>query len=105
MAVVGFAGALTDLGLNVYLTREVARGSEHHRRSELLGRVLPVEALCVPCGEVRQRIAGGPRGAHRERPLGGLEPRLAVLGLDALTAMSAAATAIANVGRPIVSIT
>jgi O-antigen/teichoic acid export membrane protein len=43
LTVVGFAGALTDLGLNVYLTREVARESERWRQSELLGRVLPLK--------------------------------------------------------------
>ena len=43
LAVVGFAGALTDLGLNVYLTREVARERERRRQSELLGRVMPLK--------------------------------------------------------------
>jgi O-antigen/teichoic acid export membrane protein len=43
LTVVGFAGALTDLGLNVYLTREVARERERRRQSELLGRVLPLK--------------------------------------------------------------
>ena len=42
LTVLGFAGALTDLGLNVYLTREVARESDRWRQSELLGRVLPL---------------------------------------------------------------
>ncbi len=43
LTVLGFAGALTDLGLNVYLTREVARESDRWRQSELLGRVLPLK--------------------------------------------------------------
>jgi O-antigen/teichoic acid export membrane protein len=43
LTVVGFAGALTDLGLNVYLTREVAREGEGYRQSELLGQVLPLK--------------------------------------------------------------
>ena len=43
LTVVGFAAALTDLGLNVYLTREVARESERRYQSELLGRVLPLK--------------------------------------------------------------
>jgi O-antigen/teichoic acid export membrane protein len=43
LTVVGFAGAVTDLGLNVFLTREVARESERQRQSDLLGRVLPLK--------------------------------------------------------------
>lgn len=70
LTVVGFAGALTDLGLNVYLTREVARENENQRQSELLGRVLPLKlglsalglaglaaiALLAPLGEVTARL-------------------------------------------------
>ena len=70
LTVFGFAAALTDLGLNVYLTREVARESERRYQSELLGRVLPLKlglsgfglaglaavALFAPLPEVEGRL-------------------------------------------------
>ena len=48
LAVVGLAGAVTDLGLSVFLTREVARQRENVVRAELLCRVLTLKlALSV----------------------------------------------------------
>jgi O-antigen/teichoic acid export membrane protein len=43
MTAVGLAGAATDVGLNVFLTREVARDSQCERHGALLGRILPLK--------------------------------------------------------------
>jgi O-antigen/teichoic acid export membrane protein len=43
LTVVGFAGAIGDLGLNVFVTREVARARDGQRQRELLGTALPLK--------------------------------------------------------------
>jgi O-antigen/teichoic acid export membrane protein len=43
LTAVGFAGVISDLGLNIYLTREVARASDSRRQRELLGTALPLK--------------------------------------------------------------
>ena len=43
LTIVGIAGALTDLGLNTFLTREVAREGDAQRQRALLGTVLPLK--------------------------------------------------------------
>jgi O-antigen/teichoic acid export membrane protein len=50
LTVVGFAGAMTDLGLNVFLTREVAREGHRQRQRALLGRVLPLKLVLSAFG-------------------------------------------------------
>lgn len=76
LTVLGFAGVLTDLGLNVYLTREVARGSERRRRSELVGRVLPLKlglsALGLAGLAAIALIAPLPHAGGRLLAIGGL---------------------------------
>jgi O-antigen/teichoic acid export membrane protein len=43
LTLVGFAGAASDLGLNIFLTRETARQTDHQRQYALLGTVLPLK--------------------------------------------------------------
>jgi len=45
LTVVGFAAALSDLGLNIFLTREAARDMDAERQRELLGIVLPLKVV------------------------------------------------------------
>lgn len=76
LTVVGFAGAVTDLGLSVFLTREVARESEHQRQSEILGRVLPTKLVLSTLGAaglvVIAALAPLPEAAAPLLVLGGL---------------------------------
>ncbi len=44
LTLVGILGALADLGLNIWLTREAARDIGEERQRELLGFVLPLKA-------------------------------------------------------------
>ena len=44
ITLVGIAGAVGDLGLNIFLTREAARETDAQRQRELLGLVLPLKA-------------------------------------------------------------
>lgn len=50
LTVVGFAGAITDLGLNLFLTREVAKESSGQCQQELLGTVLPLKLVLSTLG-------------------------------------------------------
>ena len=74
LAVVGLAGAVTDLGLSVFLTREVARQRENVVRAELLCRVLTLKlALSVLGLALLSAIA-------LLGPLSGAPGRLLVIG-------------------------
>jgi O-antigen/teichoic acid export membrane protein len=76
LAVLGFAGALTDLGLNVFLTREVARERQTTRQTDLLGRVLPLKLVLATLGlfclAAIAAIAPVPEAEARLLLLGGL---------------------------------
>jgi O-antigen/teichoic acid export membrane protein len=50
LTVVGFAGAVTDLGLNLFLTREVAKQVSGKRQQELLGTLLPLKLILATLG-------------------------------------------------------
>ncbi|HSR34457.1 MAG TPA: flippase [Anaerolineae bacterium] len=50
LTMITFAGALSDLGLNIYLTREVARQEDAQSQRALLGSVLPVKVLLSVVG-------------------------------------------------------
>jgi O-antigen/teichoic acid export membrane protein len=76
LTIVGFAGAATDLGLNVYLTREVAREGRPGRQRELLGTVLPLKLVLSALGLAGlvaiAALAPLPEMAAQLLPLGGL---------------------------------
>jgi O-antigen/teichoic acid export membrane protein len=50
LTIVGFAGVVSDLGLNIYLTREVAREDRARSREALLGLVLPLKLALSAVG-------------------------------------------------------
>ena len=76
LTIVGIAGALADAGLNIYLTREVARAADPTRERELLGTVLPLKAGLAIAGAsalvVLAAVAPFPPATASLIPLGGL---------------------------------
>ncbi|MEJ2737440.1 MAG: flippase [Anaerolineae bacterium] len=76
LTIVGFAGALCDLGLNIFLTREVAREGDADRQRELLGTVLPLRLGLSVAGTLGlvavAAMAPFPEETSRLLPIGGL---------------------------------
>ncbi len=76
LTVVGIVGALSDLGLNTFLTREAARDVGRERQRELLGIVLPLKVGLSVVGYAGlvlvAALAPFPEATRRLIPLGGL---------------------------------
>jgi O-antigen/teichoic acid export membrane protein len=76
LTLVGFAGAASDLGLNIYLTRETARESDVVQQRRLLGTVLPLKLGLSVLGLLGllavAQMAAFPGATLRLVPLGGL---------------------------------
>ncbi|MGD9046902.1 MAG: oligosaccharide flippase family protein [Anaerolineae bacterium] len=76
LTLVGFAGAASDLGLNIFLTRETARQIDLQRQRELLGTVLPLKlglSVVVLAGLLLlAAVAAFPKATVELLPVGGL---------------------------------
>ena len=76
LTLVGFAGAACDLGLNIFLTRDTARQTDHERQRALLGTVLPLKLGLSVAGlaglVLLAQVAAFPEATKRLLPLGGL---------------------------------
>jgi O-antigen/teichoic acid export membrane protein len=76
LTLVGLAGAASDLGLNIFLTRETARQTDHERQRALLGAVLPLKIGLSVAGlaglVILAQVAAFPEATKRLLPLGGL---------------------------------
>ena len=76
LTLVGFAGAASDLGLNIYLTRETARAADVAQQRRLLGTVLPLKLGLSVVGLLAllavSQIAAFPGATLSLVPLGGL---------------------------------
>jgi O-antigen/teichoic acid export membrane protein len=76
LTLVGFAGVVSDLGLNIYLTRETARQADQQRQRALLGTVLPLKlslsALVLAGLLLLAAVAAFPDATAQLLPLGGL---------------------------------
>jgi O-antigen/teichoic acid export membrane protein len=76
LTLVGFAGVVSDLGLNIYLTRETARQTDQQRQRALLGTVLPLKlslsGLVLVGLLLLAAVAAFPEATAQLLPLGGL---------------------------------
>lgn len=76
LTLVGFAGVASDLGLNIFLTRETARETDHQRQRALLGTVLPLKlglSVAVLAGLLLlAAVAAFPEATAQLLPVGGL---------------------------------
>jgi O-antigen/teichoic acid export membrane protein len=76
VTLVGIAGAVGDLGLNIFLTREAARETDAQCQRELLGMVLPLKAGLSTIGIIGLLVvavlAPFPETTRRLIPLGAL---------------------------------
>jgi O-antigen/teichoic acid export membrane protein len=76
LTLVGFASAASDLGLNIYLTRETARELDPAQQRRLLGKVLPLKIGLSGVGLLGllavARLAAFPQATLRLVPLGAL---------------------------------
>ena len=76
LSVVGIVGALSDLGLNTFLTREIARDGDRAGQRELLGLALPLKIGLSMVGYgglvLIATLAPFPPVTRRLLPLGGL---------------------------------
>jgi len=76
VTVAGIAGAVSDVGLNMFVTREAAHVAGAQDQREFLGRVLPLKALLSLGGFVSliavAALVPFPQATKRLIPLGGL---------------------------------
>ena len=76
LTVVGIVEALSDLGLNIFLTREAARDAGRERQRDLLGTALPLKVGLSVAGYAGlvlvAALAPFPAATRRLLPLGGL---------------------------------